>query len=68
LMGTVVNTASILQYHFIHYPALYVKKRLKDLRRPIIGGPIRWTVLKIRMQRIDPAGECFSDDGAGHLF
>jgi hypothetical protein len=67
-MGTVVNTASIVQYHFIHDSALYVKKRLKDLRRPLMDGPIRWTVFKIRMQRIDPAGEFFSDDGAGHLF
>jgi len=40
-MGTVVNTASIVQYHFIHDPALYVKKRLKDLRRRLIDGPIR---------------------------
>jgi len=35
-MGTVVNTASIVQYHSIHDPSLYVKKRLKDHLRPIM--------------------------------
>jgi hypothetical protein len=35
-MGTVVNTASLVQYNSIHDPSLYVKKRLKDLCRSIM--------------------------------
>jgi hypothetical protein len=38
----VVNTAAIVQYNFIHDPSLYVKKRLKELRRSIIDCLIRF--------------------------